>query len=152
MAKWHPASGKWGPLGETQGSKQARSNKRRIDEMTRTLEGRRPEIRQFYSEMGDINERVRENRRLTELDKFLNSSYDIRQESDKRVARTNFATITDVEAKRKMDRMNTQKKRADEMFGLQSTLDEIKLGREEKRELNTLDDLINQLRIERGRY
>jgi len=152
MAKWHPASGKWGPLGETQGSKQARSNKRRIDEMTRTLEGRRPEIRQFYSEMGDINERIRENRRLTELDKFLNSSYDIRQESDKRVARTNFATITDVEAKRKMDRMNTQKKRADEMFGLQSTLDEIKLGREEKRELNTLDDLINQLRIERGRY
>jgi len=152
MAKWHPASGKWGILGETQGSKQARRNKKSIDKMTETLEGRRPEIRQFYSEMGDINERVRENRRLTELDKFLNSSYDIRQESDKRVARTNFATITDVEAKRKMDRMNTQKKRADEMFGLQSTLDEIKLGREEKRELNTLDDLINQLRIERGRY
>ena len=79
MAKWHPASGKWGILGETQGSKQARSNKRRIDEMTRTLEGRGPEIRQFYSEMGDINERVRENRRLTELDKFLNSSYSINQ-------------------------------------------------------------------------
>tara|TARA_R100000908_G_C3756926_1_gene151771 strand:- start:6212 stop:6670 length:459 start_codon:yes stop_codon:yes gene_type:complete len=152
MAKWHPASGKWGPLGETQGSKQARRNKKSIDEMTSTLENRRPQIGQFYSEMGDINERVRENRRLTELDKFLNSSYDIRQESDRRVARTNFATITDVEAKRKMDRMNTQKKRADEMFGLQSTLDEIKLGREEKKELNTLDDLINQLRIERGRY
>ena len=152
MAKWHPASGKWGILGETQGSKQARRNKKSIDEMTSTLEDRRPQIGQFYSEIGDINERVRENRRLTELDKFLNSSYDIRQESDKRVARTNFATVTDVETKRKMDRMNTQKKRADEMFGLQSTLDEIKLGREEKRELNTLDDLINQLRIERGRY
>lgn len=152
MAKWHPASGKWGIFGETQGSKQARRNKKSIDKMTETLEGRRPEIKQFYSEMGDINERVRENKRLTELDKFLNSSYDIRQESDKRVARTNFATVTDIEAKRKMDRMNTQKKRADEMFGLQSTLDEIKLGREEKRELNTLDDLINQLRIERGRY
>ena len=48
--------------------------------------------------------------------------------------------------------MNKQKARNDEMFGLQATLDEINLGRKEQTELNTLDDLLNQLRIERGRY
>lgn len=150
--KWHPASGKWGILGETQGSKQARSNKAKIDDMTQTIEQRRPQISQFYSEIGGINKNIRENKRLSELDKFLNSSYNIKSESESKVARTNLATVTDIASERKKDMMNRQKARNDEMFGLQATLDEINLGRKEQTELNTLDDLLNQLRIERGRY
>ena len=120
--------------------------------MTQTIEQRRPQISQFYSEIGGINKNIRENKRLSELDKFLNSSYNIKSESESKVARTNLATVTDIASERKKDMMNKQKTRNDEMFGLQATLDEINLGKKEQTELNTLDDLLNQLRIERGRY
>ena len=99
--KWHPASGKWGILGETQGSKQARKNKGSLSGMVGTIKERIPEIKEYYSEVGNIQDQIVESQNLSTLDEFLNQSYSINMESDEKIAKTGFAKIEDTSGERK---------------------------------------------------
>ena len=72
--KWHPASGKWGIFGETQGPKQARKNTGALKDMVGTVESRIPQVKQYYSEIGNIQDQIVESHQLTALDEFLNQS------------------------------------------------------------------------------
>ena len=49
MAKWHPASGKWGIFGETSGSKQAKKASASIGRFLADLESRKEDVTSFYS-------------------------------------------------------------------------------------------------------
>tara|TARA_R100001443_G_scaffold16125_2_gene25927 strand:+ start:5968 stop:6429 length:462 start_codon:yes stop_codon:yes gene_type:complete len=149
--KWHPASGKWGIFGETQGSKQARKNTGALKDMVGTVESRIPQVKQYYSEIGNIQDQIVESHQLTALDEFLNQSYSINMESDEKIARTNFATAEDVSGERKKDYLTDTYKRKKDVMDLSNQLDIINRGQKEKQDVFAMEDLINQLKIEIGR-
>ena len=149
---WHPASGQYGWFGETKGKKQADRAKAEIDRLIQTIEGRRPQIQEYYGEIGAMTERQNELKNLTELDKFLDTSYNLERESEKKIAKTNLATITDVDGERKKELFQDQRKRDIELANITQDMQRINLGQQEKTDLYQLDNLINQLNVERSRY
>ena len=115
MAKWHPASGKWGFF-ETSGSKQAKKATNQLQAQLLDVENRREGLEEYFSGLRGLNQReneiAMENRDielaqqriasegsqqdyLSSLENFLTSSYNIGSESDARVSRANLATRID---------------------------------------------------------
>lgn len=149
---WYPSGGEYGWFGETKGKKQADRAKAEIDRLIQTIEGRRPQIQKYYGEIGAMTEKQNELKNLTELDKFLDTSYNLERESEKKIAKTNFATITDIDGERKKESFQDQRKRDIELANITQDMQRINLGQKEKTDLYQLDNLINQLKVERSRY
>lgn len=149
---WHPASGQYGWLGSTKGYKQSERAKTEIDRLIKTIEARRPQIQQYYNEIGSMTESQNELKNLTELDRFLDTSYNLERESEKKIAKTDFATITDIDGERKKESFQDQRKRDIELANITQDMQRINLGQKEKTDLYQLDNLINQLNVERSRY
>jgi len=149
---WHPASGQYGWLGSTKAYKQGQRAIGEIDRLIETIEARRPQIQEYYNEIGTMTESQNELKKLTELDRFLDTSYNLERESEKKIAKTDFATITDVDGKRKKELYQDQRGRDVKLANINQDLQRINLGQKEKTDLYQLDNLINQLNVERSRY
>jgi len=149
--KWHPASGKFGFLGETQGSKQARKARGQISEQISTLEQRLPEIEESFTTLQSIQSRTQQLRGLSELENFLNKSYDIRRQSEVSKGRTGFATVGTMED-RAMTRLMEQRQKQAELSDIQNQMADVKLAQERTREIRSLQDLISRLELEKSSY
>ena len=149
--KWHPASGKFGLLGETSGSKQARKARNQISEQISTLEQRLPEIEQSFDVLQSVQSRTQQLRGLSELENFLNKSYDIRRQSEVSRGRTGFANVGTMEDKA-MERLIEQRQRQAEMSDIQNQMSNLKLSQERTREVRSLQDLISRLELEKTSY
>lgn len=151
IPKWHPASGSWGVLGETKGKKSARKAKKEIEKQIPILEQRIPEIEQSFATLQAVQSRNQELRGLSELENFLNKSYDIRRESEVAEGRTGFAKVGTTED-RGMQRLMRQRERQQEMSNMQNQMANLKLAQEKDREVRSIQDLISRLELEKTQY
>lgn len=151
IPKWHPHSGSFGVFGETAGTKSARKAKKEIEKQTAVLEQRIPEIEKSFATLQAVQSRNQELRGLSELENFLNKSYDIRRESEVAEGRTGFATIGTTEDRR-MQRLMRQRERQQEMSNMQNQMANLKLAQEKDREVRSIQDLISRLELEKTQY
>jgi len=152
MAKWHPASGKWGIFGETSGSKQARKASASIDRFLGDLENRKEDITSFYSDLRALEDDRAEGEMLSSLENFLNQSYNIKTESEEMAGKTNLPTVINrnaIMAERKIEK-DRNKFLTDYQY--QTELRNLNLGEQEQKELFQLDDIIRNLQLQRQDY
>tara|TARA_Y100000004_G_scaffold116784_1_gene131296 strand:- start:1076 stop:1552 length:477 start_codon:yes stop_codon:yes gene_type:complete len=151
IEKWHPKSGSWGIFGKSQSRKSADKAKKEIEEQIPILEQRIPEIEKSFTTLQAVQSRNQELRGLSELENFLNKSYDIRRESEVAEGRTGFANIGTTED-RVMKRLMKQRERQLEMSNMQNQMANLKLAQEKDREVRSIQDLISRLELEKTQY
>ncbi len=152
MAKWHPASGKWGIFGETSGSEEARKATERIDETISDIEGRREGLSSFYKQMGDMQTEQIRSQSLSDIEKFLTESYNIRKESEERRGRTGFAFTADPEVDTRQQMLRTQTQNILEDAEFRKRTSDLNLAQRRQTDLFALEDLIRNLQLERESY
>jgi len=117
--KWHPASGKFGVIGETAGSKAAKKASRLIKGQIGDVRGREAGLTEYFEGLKGLTEeekllasqgrdvelakgrttrKASELGHLSSLEDFLNKSYTIGDEKDARVSQKDFATLSDPQA------------------------------------------------------
>ena len=117
--KWHPASGKWGFIGETAGSTAATKASNLIRGQISDVQDREAGLAEYFEGLKGLTEeekilasqgrdvelakgrttrKASELGHLTSLEDFLNESYTIRTEKDTRVSQKDFATLSDPQA------------------------------------------------------
>ena len=194
-ATWHPSSGEWGILGSTTGYKNAQKAKSLIAGQVENVRGREEGIKQFYSELGGLTDTEREllgkdkelfrdktkftretgeAEYLTDMEKFLESSYTIGKEADYKATKQDFAATTpDAEADfKKKQRRGAMKTAADVQTRKERALDfdveakemdfaraslgldrqDIKTGMEEMKALQNIEDILYTLESEKRSY
>tara|TARA_R100001443_G_scaffold570_2_gene2334 strand:- start:361 stop:822 length:462 start_codon:yes stop_codon:yes gene_type:complete len=152
MAKWHPASGKWGIFGETSGSKEAKKSLQRIDQAIADLEGREQNITGYYQEMGKLEQDALQRKKFSELENFLDQSYNIKTESEERASKTGFANMFDPNAEMAQEKLKRQRENLIAETDYQSQLQRLNLGQRQQTDLFALEDLIRNLQFERENY
>jgi hypothetical protein len=152
MEKWHPASGSFGVFGKTYGRKEADRSKAMISEMISSIGDRRGGISQFFNEMGRISTEGSQAEYLTGLEKFLNESYDIRQEGDVRIKGRGFADAFNQDLERRKDSINRQRETFMDASVAKLNMDRLNLGRKKESELFQIDDLLRTLELEKMKY
>tara|TARA_R100001015_G_C4618002_1_gene174406 strand:- start:1306 stop:1767 length:462 start_codon:yes stop_codon:yes gene_type:complete len=152
MAKFHPASGKWGILGETAGSKQARDNLNQINQMISDINARRQNITSYYRSLSDMQMEDIESSTLSDLDKFLDESYNINMESDERRDRVGFANILTGDESERMKKLRENQEELIEGSKRRLEMSALDLGRREQTELFGIDDLLRNLELTRRDY
>ena len=152
MAKWHPASGKWGIFGETSGSEEARKATKRIDETISDIEERRGDLSSFYKQMGDMQTEQIRSQSLSDIEKFLTESYNIRKESEERKGRTGFAFTADPEVDTRQQMLRTQTQNILEDAEFRKRTSDLNLAQRRQTDLFALEDLIRNLQLERESY
>lgn len=150
--KWHPASGKFGWLGETAGSKTARESRTEIDKMLASLEGRRGGIGEYYGAVGELEGKKERMNYLTGIEKFIGESYDVRSESEKRMEKTNLVNVYDESAERSKDKIARDREMFMDQSQYSSDIRRLNLGQKERADVYGLEDLIRQLGLERQQY
>ena len=150
--KWHPASGKWGIFGETSGSEEARKATQRIDETISDIEGRREGLSSFYKQMGDMQTEQIRSQSLSDIEKFLTESYNIRKESEERKGRTGFAFTADPEVDTRQQMLRTQTQNILEDAEFRKRTSDLNLAQRRQTDLFALEDLIRNLQLERESY
>tara|TARA_B100001939_G_scaffold209354_1_gene180023 strand:- start:931 stop:1395 length:465 start_codon:yes stop_codon:yes gene_type:complete len=150
--KWHPASGKWGIFGETSGSEEARKATERIDETISDIEGRREGLSSFYKQMGDMQTEQIRSQSLSDIEKFLTESYNIRKESEERKGRTGFAFTADPEVDTRQQMLRTQTQNILEDAEFRKRTSDLNLAQRRQTDLFALEDLIRNLQLERESY
>ena len=150
--KWHPASGKWGIFGETSGSEEARKATQRIDETISDIEGRREDLSSFYKQMGDMQTEQIRSQSLSDIEKFLTESYNIRKESEERKGRTGFAFTADPEVDTRQQMLRTQTQGILEDAEFRKRTSDLNLAQRRQTDLFALEDLIRNLQLERESY
>ena len=150
--KWHPASGKWGIFGETSGSEEARKATERIDETISDIEGRREDLSSFYKQMGDMQTEQIRSQSLSDIEKFLTESYNIRKESEERKGRTGFAFTADPEVDTRQQMLRTQTQNILEDAEFRKRTSDLNLAQRRQTDLFALEDLIRNLQLERESY
>jgi hypothetical protein len=152
MAKWHPASGKWGIFGETSGSEEARKATKRIDETISDIEGRREGLSSFYKQMGDMQTEQIRSQSPSDIEQFLTESYNIRKESEERRGRTGFAFTADPEIDTRQQMLRTQTQSILEDAEFRKRTSDLNLAQRRQTDLFALEDLIRNLQLERESY
>ena len=152
MAKWHPASGKWGIFGETSGSEEARKATQRIDETISDIEERRGDLSSFYKQMGDMQTEQIRSQSLSDIEQFLTESYNIRKESEERKGRTGFAFTADPEVDTRQQMLRTQTQGILEDAEFRKRTSDLNLAQRRQTDLFALEDLIRNLQLERESY
>jgi len=150
--KWHPASGKWGIFGETSGSEEARKATQRIDETISDIEGRREGLSSFYKQMGDMQTEQIRSQSLSDIEKFLTESYNIRKESEEKKGRTGFAFTADPEVDTRQQMLRTQTQNILEDAEFRKRTSDLNLAQRRQTDLFALEDLIRNLQLERESY
>lgn len=150
--KWHPASGKWGPLGETSGSKQARRASRMISESIADIESRAGGINEYFRRIGLLREQEIQDDTLSGLEKFLNQSYNIKSESEERASKVGFAFASTPELDETMKVLRDSQESLIEDSRRKLELTQLELERKRQSEMFGLEDLIRNLELEREQY
>tara|TARA_R100001443_G_scaffold82630_1_gene89564 strand:+ start:3771 stop:4232 length:462 start_codon:yes stop_codon:yes gene_type:complete len=152
MAKWHPASGKWGIFGETSGSKEAKKATKRIDQTIADLESRGQNITGYYQEIGKLEQDALQRKKFSELENFLDQSYNIKTESEERASKTGFKNMFDPNEQMAKDKLKRQRENLMAETDYQSQLQRLNLGQKQQTDLFALEDLIRNLQLERENY
>ena len=147
--KWHPA---WGIFGETSGSEEARKATQRIDETISDIEERREGLSSFYKQMGDMQTEQIRSQSLSDIEKFLTESYNIRKESEERKGRTGFAFTADPEVDTRQQMLRTQTQGILEDAEFRKRTSDLNLAQRRQTDLFALEDLIRNLQLERESY
>ena len=150
--KWHPASGNWGIFGETSGSREAKKAEKQISDMISDLEGRSGNITDYYSRVGKLGEDQLKKQTLSQLESFLDESYNINYESEETKANTGFAFLDDLRADEKQKKRREKAEDTIEAAKSQLLTDRLNLGQKEQSELFNLEDLIRNLKLQREDY
>ena len=150
--KWHPASGKWGPLGETSGSKQAREASRMIGESIADIQSRSGGINEYFRRVGLLREQEIEDDTLSGLEKFLNQSYDIKSESEEKMSKIGFASVSTPELDETMKSLRSSQEDLIDDSRRKLELTQLELERKRQSEMFGLEDLIRNLELEREQY
>ena len=193
-SKWHPASGKFGVFGETAGSKEAKKNRQRVKAQISDVEGRGAGLTEYFEGLKGLTEeekvlasqgrdvelskgrtarKASELGHLTSLEDFLNKSYSIGSESDSRIGKADFATLSDPQAefekklrRSKVGSAEDMQRLRDESMGQDITSGdlgyrktqlgfkrgELQLGMEETKAMQGIQDQLFQLQEALGEY
>ena len=152
MAKWHPASGKWGPLGETSGSKQAKEASRMIGESIADIQSRSGGINEYFRRVGLLREQEIEDETLSGLEKFLNQSYNIKSESEERMSRLGFASVSTPELDDTMKPLRASQEDLIDDSRRKLEMSQLDLERKRQSEIFGIEDIIRNLQLERRQY
>jgi hypothetical protein len=150
--KWHPASGKWGPLGETSGSKQAREASRMIGESIADIQSRSGGINEYFRRVGLLREEEIEGETLSELEKFLNQSYNIKSESEEMASKLGFASVSTPKLDETMKNLRASQEDLIEDSRRKLEMSQLDLERKRRSEMFGLEDIIRNLELERRQY
>lgn len=193
-SKWHPASGKFGIFGETAGSKEAIKNRQRVKAQISDVEGRGAGLTEYFEGLKGLTEeekliasqgrdveiskgktarKASELGHLSSLENFLNESYSIGSESDSRIGKADFATLSDPQAefqkklrRSKVGSAEDVQRLRDESMGQDITSGdlgyrktqlgfergELQLGMEETKAMQGIQDQLFQLQEALGEY
>tara|TARA_R110002110_G_scaffold93858_8_gene243858 strand:+ start:24 stop:650 length:627 start_codon:yes stop_codon:yes gene_type:complete len=193
-AGWHPAAGKWGIFGETAGSKSAKRAKSLISGQISDVQGRKAGLTEYFEGLKGLTEeekilasqgrdvelskgrtarKASELGHLSSLENFLNESYSISSESDSRIGKADFATLSDPQAefqkrlrRSKVGSAEDMQRLRDESMGQDITSGdlgyrktqlgfkrgELQLGMEETKAMQAIQDQLFQLQEALGEY
>ena len=186
-SKWQPASGKWGIFGETAGSKAATKASNLIRGQISDVRGREAGLAEYFEGLKGLTEeekilasqgrdvelakgrttrKASELGHLSSLENFLNESYSISSESDSRIGKADFATLSDPQAefqkklrRSKVGSAEEMQRLRDESMGQDITSGdlgyrktklgfkrgELQLGMEETKAMQAIQDQLFQL-------
>jgi hypothetical protein len=102
--------------------------------------------------MGRISTEGSQAEYLTGLEKFLNESYDIRQEGDVRIKGRGFVDAFNQDLERRKDSINRQRETFMDASVAKLNMDRLNLGRKKESELFQIDDLLRTLELEKMKY
>ena len=178
-AGWHPASGKWGILGQTKASKQAGQASSQISKTLADVEGRKEGVEDYFNALRGFQQReegfasagnqlqrdANQVGYLTSMENFLMDSYNIGFKSDSTASKRNFASADPMtqfikESRRRgisasQDQQNIKDKSFALGIGKQSLDAErarAKLDMDEIKQIQEIEDLLTELRMEKTRY
>ena len=118
-AGWHPMAGRFGIFGSSAGSKAAEKAKPLIKQQISDVQGREAGLTEYFEGLKGLTEeekllasqgrdveiskgktarKASELGHLSSLEDFLNQSYSIGSESDSRIGKADFATLSDPQA------------------------------------------------------
>ena len=89
---------------------------------------------------------------LSDIEKFLTESYNIRKESEERKGRTGFAFTADPEVDTRQQMLRTQTQNILEDAEFRKRTSDLNLAQRRQTDLFALEDLIRNLQLERESY